>query len=203
MINVNTGEFKWDEFSLVVHPELTLSEFLDSDIPVPDTDWSPAEEATQLYFVGNINGLHGYVGIFFYQGRLHRLAMQRVEQKELRKRAFMAWNNYKDFERRNAERAKWVPLIARLQEDHKIRNDQWLVEVIGKPPPYIFDWGHILSCRDERVDDNAVIYCRFKYSFLDHGFPDVISGLRAEAQSRERFEEVVKGLDKLDDNRRE
>jgi hypothetical protein len=64
MINLKTGEFKLDEYNLVIHPDLTLFEFKAGDIPFQEGYASP-EGAASFLFKGKLETLDAQFSILF------------------------------------------------------------------------------------------------------------------------------------------
>src|ERR1044071_5849107 len=75
MINPNTGEFKLDNYNLVIHPKLSRSEFIAGDIPIERT--TPLE--TNFHFSGKINGLNAWFVIRFREEKIEQMTFGRKE----------------------------------------------------------------------------------------------------------------------------
>lgn len=166
MIRVTVGEFQLDDYKLIIHPELTLSEFRTGDIPVtpigPETKHSGAYQ-----FTGIIDGLHARFQIEFGGEHLDKLRFAEdvvlYDQNAIDQEIFAAEKSGDNYYR--AVVAKWSQFTDQVQTKQRQRHDAWLKRVIGTPPPYEYDkWGEIISLIEPR-SGNVEILVRFKYDF--------------------------------------
>jgi hypothetical protein len=65
MIQINTGALKLDDYALVIHPDLSLTEFNAGDIPVLQSRFNEITGYTNHFFEGKINGMDAYFLIQF------------------------------------------------------------------------------------------------------------------------------------------
>lgn len=158
-----------EEYALVIHPELSLQEFQDSNIPLLNSDFSEETGFTVTWFSGTLDEFKADFCIFFRYQRLHLLSFT---SQETRRRQLLA-----DKEMEKAKKNghsiwirsinHWGALLGEAEKKQKENNDAWLQKVIGNPPPYEYPWGTICSLIDDRQDGDAVIRVEFKYSFLE------------------------------------
>jgi len=141
MIRIKTGEFKPDDYKLVIHPELTLSQFKTADIPILKVSSPNKMGWTSLWINGSIDGMKAEFTIQFRFEKLQQLIWEFADSKAFSGAAL-----------------KW-------------RIDGWLLEVIGSPPPYEYDWGFISSGVDLHAGE-ANIGVTFKHRLLDMGITD-------------------------------
>lgn len=71
MINLETGEFKLDEYSLIIHPDLRLSTFKAGDVPFEELLSNEKGEAS-FEFKGSLETLKALFQIEFTQEALFR-----------------------------------------------------------------------------------------------------------------------------------
>jgi hypothetical protein len=194
MIEIENGEFKLDEYKFIIHPELVLSQFRTGDIPIQTTEFNKVTDFTNLTFCGGIDGLKAQFTILFKGEHLHELRFEQEGQQafwdRLDRETKAASKN--GWEAELAAIRKWGKILADAGRLQKQQNDEWLVRVIGGPPPYEYDWGFIASFQDPKQDYDAVIRVEFKYSFLDRGFPDLKSSL--EARTRD-WKTMMEGIE--------
>lgn len=165
MAGVNTGEFKIDEYSLIIHPELKLSEFRSGDI-YPVATRSETKHSGDYDFAGVIDGLRAKFQIAFVQEHLCKLYIaeefrifdEKIIHRELVEATKRGHQSYVD------ELNKWTEKTAEEDRKKKERHDTWLEKVTGASPPYEYNWGKIISMIEPR-DWNVIILVRFKYDF--------------------------------------
>jgi len=74
MIQARTGEFKLDDYKLVIHPDLTLSQFKAGDIPLLKASSPDKMGFASCWFNGSIDGLEAEVkGLLKRQADVHSL----------------------------------------------------------------------------------------------------------------------------------
>jgi hypothetical protein len=147
MIRANTGEFKLDDYNLIIHPELTASQFLAVGITLTKTHSSKETGWTTCWFTSAIDGMKADFVICF---RWEKLCLLTWEPKIGEKRD--AWT-------------------AMSSADQKQLLDGWLIKVVGSPPPYEYEWGSFGSERDIHNGD-FLITVEYKYGLLDRGITD-------------------------------
>ena len=74
LINLKTGEFKLDEYSLIIHPNLTLTAFKGGGIPLEDL-LSNEKGEISFRFNGKLETLNAVFHIYFTRGVLYRLSV--------------------------------------------------------------------------------------------------------------------------------
>lgn len=74
LINLKTGEFKLDEYDLIIHPDLTMSAFKAGDIPFEEL-LSNEKGEISFRFNGNLETLDAIFHIYFTRGVLHRFSV--------------------------------------------------------------------------------------------------------------------------------
>jgi len=166
MIRVDTGEFKLDDYKLLIHSELTLSVFRKADIPIT-TILDETKHSGAYQFIGSIDGLRARFQIEFGRERLCKLRFAEdvilYDQKMIDAEIFAATK--RGHEAYLAERTKWSKFTSQIDAQQQQRHDAWLEKVIGAPPPYEYDnWGEIISWIGPR-DEGVEILVRFKYDF--------------------------------------
>jgi hypothetical protein len=144
MIRANTGEFKLDDYDLLIHPELTEPQFQVGGIPVLKRHSSSETGWITYWFAGAIDGVKADFTICFKQGKLCLLSLEpKVGDK----------------------RDAWATVSGKAQKQFL---DDWLIRVVGSPPPYEYEWGSFGSERDIHTGDFSVAV-EFKYGLLDRG----------------------------------
>jgi hypothetical protein len=195
MIKAESGEFKCDGYELVIHPDLTLSEFKDGDIPISKASTPKKMMRSAFWFAAEINGLKAEFGILFVGEHLHELRFEQEEQQSLwnrlHKETVLASKDGPEAEMTAAR--KWSKILSDSIRLQKEQNDVWLAKTIGRQPPYDYNWGRIVSFHDPRQDNDAVILAEFKYSFLDRGFPDLQSYLTSQRRS---WNKMIEGIER-------
>jgi hypothetical protein len=147
MIRAITGEFKLDDYNLIIHPELTASQFLAGDVPISKKESSNKTGWTVCWFTGVINGMKADFRINF---RWEKLCL-------------LGWEP-KVGEKRDAWTSKSI-------EDQKHLLDDWLLKVVGSPTPYEYEWGTFGSVADMHSGDYSIIV-EFKHGLWDRGITD-------------------------------
>jgi hypothetical protein len=145
MINVKTGEFKLDDCKLVIYPELTFAQFQAGDIPILGSSSPTKMGYASCWFNGTMDGMKAKFTIQFRFEQVQRLIFGLADTKGF-----------------PSEELKW-------------RMNGWLLEAIGHPPPYEYDWGLIGSAGIDSHTGEPSIAVMFKSSILDLGFKDVES----------------------------
>ena len=74
LINVKTGEFKLDEYRLIIHPDLTLSAFKEGDIPFENL-LSNDKGNISFQFKGKLETLNAVFQIYFTREVLYRFSV--------------------------------------------------------------------------------------------------------------------------------
>src|SRR2546426_2522697 len=72
MINLRTGEFRLDQPSLIIHPELTLSDFRSSGVKPEAERHTEATGFTTVSFFGELDDLEAWFLVFFREERIHQ-----------------------------------------------------------------------------------------------------------------------------------
>ena len=83
MIQIKTGEFRLDDYNLVIHPSLSLSEFRAGDIPILETNFIESSKYTTLLFSGTIEKIDVSFAIQFEAETLLSLRFGRIETKAI------------------------------------------------------------------------------------------------------------------------
>ena len=163
MIRASKGEFKLDDYSLTIHPELTAPQFLAGDIPTSKKHSSSKTGWDTFEFTGVIDGMKANFTICFRWGKL---CLLRWEPKVGEKRD--AWT-------------------AMSVEDQKRLLDGWLNKVVGSQPPYEYEWGAFASAADMHSGDFSIIV-EFKYGLLDRGITDFKSFFEERRKQRRQLD---------------
>jgi hypothetical protein len=166
MIRADKGEFKLDDYNLVINPELSLAAFRAGDIPISEK-WDERKHSAIYRFRGCIDRMPAMFWITFASEKLCLLRFWEdvvlYDQKAIDQEIFAATKMGHDAYL--ATRDKWSKFTSQIRAQQQQRHDAWLEKVIGVPPPYEYDnWGEIISLIDPR-DGPAEILVRFKYAF--------------------------------------
>lgn len=145
MINVKTGEFKLDDYKIVIHPELTLPQFKAGDIPIIDSTAPTQMGYVSCWFNGTIDGMKSKFTIQFRFEKIQQLIFEIADTKGF-----------------SGEELTW-------------RMNGWLLEAIGHRPPYEYAWGTISTAETDAHTGDPSIGVIFKSRILDMGFKDVES----------------------------
>jgi hypothetical protein len=145
MIRAQTGEFKLDDYKLVIHPQLTLSQFKAGDIPIAKTSEPSKTGWTSCWFSGAIERMKAEFTIMFRAEAIQQLFWEMADAEVL------------------------------SGEELRSHLNRWLLEVIGHPPPYEYEWGFISPAELDAHSGNPSIGITFKSKILDMGFSDVRS----------------------------
>lgn len=166
MIRVTTGEFKLDDYKLIIHSELTLTEFRKGDIPITATVFEKKHSGVYC-FAGVIDGMRSKFQIEFGGERLDKMRFAEdviVSDRKIVDEA-LALAAKSGHEAYVAELKKWTTITDQAQRKQMDRHDAWLEKVIGAPPPYEYDsWGEIVSMIEPRYGDVEILV-RFRYDF--------------------------------------
>jgi hypothetical protein len=148
MIQLKTGEFKLDGYNLIIHPDLTASDFLAGDIPLlhryPDDapyDW------VLCWFKGAIDEMEADFAIRFSAGKLTWLSWRPMSGPE----------------------GKSLESVSSKQEEDYLYN--WLAKKLGQLPPYEYEWGALGTDRDIK-DGNLSVFAFFKPGLQAEGHED-------------------------------
>jgi hypothetical protein len=164
MINVQTGEFKFDEYRTVIYPDLTLLEFKAGDIAI-ETVVSESKCSGVYTFVGHLDEMSGRFQIEFGRMRLNKLRFTEnvvlYNQKTID--SALAEALIKGHESYLMELKKWTDKVSLIISEQNDRQNEWLRSRIGTPP-YEYNWGEIIAGIDPREGD-AEILVRFKNDF--------------------------------------
>jgi hypothetical protein len=145
MINLATGDFKLDDYGLIIHPNLTFSQFKAGDIL-----FSPPGPPTNLgysfcYFTAFMDGLNFEFGIHFKFEEIQRLFLYPPESGYV------------------------------SRDDLKPQLDDWLSKATKHSPPYEFEWGCIRPAEIDIKGGELSIFVMFRNAILDLGFKDMES----------------------------
>ena len=166
MIQVDKGEFKLDDYGLIIDPELSLATFRAGDIPILET-WDEKEHSAMYRFRGSIDGMMSMFWIAFASDKLRQLRFwedvtlydQRTIDQELFAATKVGHEVYV------TKLKMWTEVVHQAKRQQRDKHDAWLEKVIGAPPPYEYDnWGEMLSQID-RGDGDVQILVRFKYDY--------------------------------------
>jgi hypothetical protein len=113
MIRAATGEFKLDDYELVIHPELTLPQLKAGDIPIVRTTSPNKMGSVFCWFNGRLDGLEAEFTMRFQFDTLHLLSWELTDCGDF------------------------------SGEQLKGQLEGWLLKTVGHPPPYEYDWGFI------------------------------------------------------------
>jgi len=185
MIRVDKGEFKLDTHNLIIHPDLSLSEFLAGDIPILNT-LAQKKHGGFFYFEGQIDGLNAAFWIIFALEKvrnLHFWEAVSLYDKKLIEHELQAATK-KSHEAYLVELNKWTEITSQKNQQQKERHDTWLQKIIGAPPPYEYEsWGEINSGFSK--DEEPEIWVRFKYDFGEE--PDLKAYFEKRMEQRRRL----------------
>lgn len=144
-ICAQTGELKLDDYKLVIHPQLTLSQFKAGDIPIAETSAPNKAGWTSCWFNGTIDRMRAEFTIMFRAEVIQQLFWEMA-----------------DAEAFSGQELCW-------------RMNGWLLGVMGHPPPYEYEWGFISPAEIDLHTGSPSVGVIFKSKILDMGFSDVHS----------------------------
>jgi len=166
MIRTETGEFKMDDYELIIHPELSREDFVQGDIRISGSEVVTETGFTTYRFAGCLDGFGADFAINFRFENLHRLLFRSED-------TLSRWRKFRE-ETAAAEKLskdawvqavnKWGKITGDGERIQKGLNDTWLARTIGAPPPYEYEWGVIGSEIEPHLGE-AVIAVRFCHSF--------------------------------------
>ena len=133
MINSSTGEIKFDDYDLIVHPELSLSQFQNAGLSISDSYSSGEDGWTRYSFKSCLDGLVGDFMVFFRRGKIHMLDCQPLA---------------------GAKGEDWCD-VSSVEQQRLL--DDWLVKTMRGPGPYEYAWGEISSSRDIKTGEYSIV----------------------------------------------
>ena len=141
MINIDTGEIKFDGLSCSFTNNTTLPGFLASGVEIVEKNFIESSKITTLWFKGSIDGANASFVVGFEGEHICALRFKRTSSEAFKEKYLL-----KPIRKGNLSMASEVGHILNEKYRSEIKqNDAWLLRTIGHPPPYEYKWGKIVS----------------------------------------------------------
>jgi hypothetical protein len=145
MISLATGEFKLDDYGLVIRPNLTFAQFKAGDIQFSPSTPPLKSGNSFYYFTGFMDGLNFDFGIVFNHENIQRLFWTLPGSETI------------------------------STDDLKLQLPNWLLKATQHSQPYEFEWGYIDPASFDIKGGDLYVLVMFKNAILNLGFRDTKS----------------------------